>query len=381
MKKKVIIGLSGGVDSSVSAFLLKKEGYEVEGVFMRNWDSGLNYDIKGNPFLQKSICPQIKDFQDAQKIAEQLNIKCHFVDFSQEYWDQVFSYVLELFNQNLTPNPDVLCNNYIKFAIFSDYVNRYFKPDFIAMGHYARLQCINKTQILKKAKDQNKDQSYFLSQLKQHQLTKILFPIGELTKTQVRKIAYQENLVTAHKKDSTGICFIGERNFSAFLQNYLPINKGLIKDINGNILSKRHLGVYYYTIGQRKGLNLGNTSYNSSPWFVVGKDLSTNTLYVDQNSESIYLYSDSALIINVIWRNYEYFKYPNIMVLKSKFRYRQPEQKVQVYWINHQKLRIFFKKNKSVVPGQVCAFYYKDICLGAGMIKEVYYKNKKRQYV
>ncbi|MDV3197668.1 MAG: tRNA 2-thiouridine(34) synthase MnmA, partial [Candidatus Phytoplasma australasiaticum] len=205
MKKKVIIGLSGGVDSSVSAFILKKRGYDVEGVFMRNWDSGLNYDIKGNPFLKKSICPQMKDFQDAQKIAEQLHINCHFVDFSQEYWDQVFSYVLELFNQNLTPNPDVLCNNYIKFAIFSDYVNRHFKPDFIAMGHYARLQCINKNQILKKAQDQNKDQSYFLSQLKKHQLTKILFPIGELTKTQVRKIAYQENLVTANKKDSTGI--------------------------------------------------------------------------------------------------------------------------------------------------------------------------------
>ncbi|MFW8664304.1 tRNA 2-thiouridine(34) synthase MnmA, partial [Candidatus Phytoplasma citri] len=204
MKKKVIIGLSGGVDSSVSAFLLKKQGYEVEGVFMRNWDSSLNYDIQGNPFLKKTICPQIQDFQDAQKIAEQLNIKCHFVDFSKEYWDQVFSYVLDLFNQNLTPNPDVLCNNYIKFSIFSDYVNRLFKPDFIAMGHYARLHIIDNDQILKKAKDQNKDQSYFLSQLQKHQLTKILFPLGTLTKTQVRKIAYQENLATAHKKDSTG---------------------------------------------------------------------------------------------------------------------------------------------------------------------------------
>ncbi|MDO8059281.1 tRNA 2-thiouridine(34) synthase MnmA ['Crotalaria aegyptiaca' phytoplasma] len=381
MKKKVIIGLSGGVDSSVSAFLLKKQGYEVEGVFMRNWDSSLNYDIQGNPFLKKTICPQIQDFQDAQKIAEQLNIKCHFVDFSREYWDQVFSYVLDLFNQNLTPNPDVLCNNYIKFSIFSDYVNRLFKPDFIAMGHYARLHIIKNDQILKKAKDQNKDQSYFLSQLQKHQLTKILFPLGALTKTQVRKIAYQENLATAHKKDSTGICFIGERNFSAFLQNYLPINKGLIKDMKGNILSQKHLGVFYYTIGQRKGLNLGNTSYNSSPWFVVGKDLVTNTLYVDQNSESIYLYSDSALIINVVWRDYKSFKYPNIMILKSKFRYRQPEQEVKIYWINQQQLRIFFKEIKVVVPGQICAFYYEDICLGAGMIKEVYYKNKKRQYV
>ncbi|EMR14470.1 MAG: tRNA 2-thiouridine(34) synthase MnmA [Sweet potato little leaf phytoplasma] len=383
MKKKVIIGLSGGVDSSVSAFILKKRGYDVEGVFMRNWDSGLNYDFRGNPFIKQSICPQIQDFKDAQKIAEQLKINCHFVDFSQAYWDKVFSYVLKLFNQNLTPNPDVLCNNYIKFAIFSDYVNRKFKPDYIAMGHYARIQVINGDPILKKAEDQNKDQSYFLSQLQKKQLTKILFPIGDLTKIQVRKIAYQENLVTANKKDSTGICFIGERRFADFLQNYLPINKGLIKDTKGNILPKKHLGVFYYTIGQRKGLNLGNLPCcNSSPWYVVGKDLATNTLYVEQNSDSIYLYSDSALIINVIWRDYKNFRYPNIMTLKSKFRYRQPEQEIKAYWIDYRQLKIFFKERiKAVVPGQICAFYYEDFCLGAGMIQEVYYKNKKRQYV
>ncbi|MDV3205211.1 MAG: tRNA 2-thiouridine(34) synthase MnmA [Weeping tea tree witches'-broom phytoplasma] len=380
MKKKVIIGLSGGVDSSVAALILQKHNYEVEGIFMRNWDSSLNYDIQGNPYINNNICPQAQDFQDALKIAQQLNIKCHKVDFSHEYWTQVFTSFLKFLSKNLTPNPDVLCNNHIKFLTFIKYAEQ-FQPDYIAMGHYAKVTLKNKRNILTKALDVSKDQTYFLSQLQHKQLNKIIFPLGNLTKNQVRKIAVQESLVTAHKKDSTGICFIGERKFSSFLQNYLPIKKGVIKNINNDEVLKQHQGVIYYTIGQRKGLNLGDINNNSLPWFVVGKNLKTNTLYVDQNHNSPYLYSDSALVINVVWRSYKNFNNCGRMKLKAKFRYRQPDQDVEIDWINKKVLKVYYPKTiKSVTPGQVCAFYYNEFCLGAGMIKEVYYQNQKRLY-
>jgi tRNA-specific 2-thiouridylase len=382
MKKKVIIGLSGGVDSSVAAFLLKKAGYEVEGVFMRNWDSSLNYDVEGNPFVNNNICPQEQDFNDALKVAEQLNIKCHKVDFSEDYWNQVFTSFLNGLKANLTPNPDVLCNNKIKFDIFVKYVEQ-FNPDYIAMGHYARIIYKNKEIILAKALDRDKDQTYFLSQLKIEQLKKVLFPLGELTKSQVREIAAKENLITAKKKDSTGICFIGERNFFVFLNNYLKTNKGPIKDMNGVFL-KEHEGVIKYTIGQRKRLNLKVTKENQSPWFVVGKDLKNNILYVDQNAESPYLYSDSALIIDVVWRNCDgnIYKKNARMKIEAKFRYRQPNQEVEIIFLNESTIKIYYpQKIKLVTPGQVCSFYKGDFCLGAGIIKEVYSQNKKMLYV
>ncbi|KXT29187.1 tRNA (5-methylaminomethyl-2-thiouridylate)-methyltransferase [Candidatus Phytoplasma oryzae] len=381
MKKKVIIGLSGGVDSSVAAFLLKQKGFEVEGIFMRNWESSLNNDIEGNNFIDNNICPQERDFQDALKIAKQLGIKCSRVDFIEEYWQKVFSIFLKQIRKNLTPNPDVLCNNQIKFLTFLNYAKK-FKPHYIAMGHYAQIIYKNHQPILTKSVDQNKDQTYFLSQLKKKQLKKIIFPLGKLTKSEVREIARREKLANADKKDSTGICFIGERKFFNFLNNYLPTQKGPIKDINGNFL-KEHDGVFKYTIGQRKNLNLKVSKQNSGPWFVVGKDLKNNTLYVDQNFNSSFLYSDSALIVDVIWRRYDgIIMSRNVRnKLKAKFRYRQLDQNVEIAWINKTTLKVFYKqKIKSVTPGQICAFYQKDFCLGAGMILEVYLRNKKLLY-
>ncbi|PQP79941.1 tRNA 2-thiouridine(34) synthase MnmA [Candidatus Phytoplasma phoenicium] len=379
MKKKVIIGLSGGVDSSVAAFLLKKQGYEVEGVFMRNWDSSLNYDIQGNPYLKENICPQEQDFQDALKVAQQLNIKCHKVDFSEKYWEQVFSVFLKNLQKNLTPNPDVLCNNRIKFLTFIEYAQQ-FNPSYIAMGHYAQVSYNKNQPTLTKAFDQNKDQTYFLSQLKQKQLENILFPLGNMTKKKVRDIALREKLCTAKKKDSTGICFIGERKFFTFLNNYLPKNKGYIKDMKGNVL-KEHEGVFKYTIGQRKSLNLKVTKTNQAPWFVVGKDLKTNTLYVDQSYDSSYLYSDSALIADVVWRNKEILKNHGKIRMKAKFRYRQSEQDVILHWLTNDTLKVEYpQKIKLVTPGQICAFYKEEICFGAGVIQEVYFQNKKMIY-
>ncbi|MFR0367722.1 tRNA 2-thiouridine(34) synthase MnmA [Candidatus Phytoplasma palmae] len=380
MKKKVIIGMSGGVDSSVSAFLLKKQGYEVEGIFMRNWDSSLNYDIQGNPFINENICPQEQDFKDALAVAQQLKIKLHKVNFTEEYWKEVFSNFLSLLKKNLTPNPDVLCNNKIKFSTFIDYASK-FNPDYIAMGHYANITYINKKPVLTKAFDKNKDQTYFLSQLKQKQLENIIFPLGHITKESVRKIASELKLINANKKDSTGICFIGERKFFSFLKNYLNFQKGPIKDVN-NVFLKEHEGVIKYTIGQRKGLNLKVTKENSSPWFVVGKDLKTNTLYVDQNIDSPYLYSDSAIVVDIVWRSYDIYQNNGKMKMKAKFRYRQPDQDIEMIWLNEKTVKIYYpQKIKSVTPGQICAFYKDEFCLGAGMIKEVFLKNKKLLYV
>jgi tRNA-specific 2-thiouridylase len=380
-KKKVIIGLSGGVDSSVSALLLKQQGYEVEGVFMRNWDSSLNYDIQGNRFFLNNMCPQEQDYQDVLKVCEQLKIKCHRINFIEEYWNKVFISFLNQIKKNLTPNPDVLCNNQIKFKTFIEYAKK-LKTDYIAMGHYAQIIFYKNNFILKKALDSNKDQTYFLSQLEEKQIKNIIFPLGKIKKEEVRIIAKKENLINADKKDSTGICFIGERNFFNFLNNYFPIKKGPIKNILDGTVLKEHDGVIRYTIGQRKKLNLKVNKQNQGPWFVVGKELKTNTLYVDQNNDSSFLYSDSALIVNIVWRNYNLFFNNNDKIkLEAKFRYRQPDQKIEMEWINKKNVKIYYKqKIKLVTPGQICAFYKDDFCIGAGMILEVYSNNKKLIY-
>ncbi|MEZ0180241.1 tRNA 2-thiouridine(34) synthase MnmA ['Camptotheca acuminata' phytoplasma] len=379
MKKKVIVGLSGGVDSSVAAFLLQKEGYEVEAIFMRNWDSSLNYDVEGNPNVDEDVCPQEQDYQDALKVAKQLNIKFHRVDFSEEYWNQVFTFFLNDLKKNLTPNPDVLCNNKIKFLAFIEYAKQ-FNPDYIAMGHYARIIFKDNKNMLATSLDVNKDQTYFLSQLKPEQLNNIIFPLGNKTKKEVREIALRENLITATKKDSTGICFIGERKFFVFLNNYLPPKKGPIKDMNGSIL-KEHEGVFKYTIGQRKGLNLKVSKENQSPWFVVGKDLKTNTLYVDQNNDSSYLYSDACLVTDVVWRD-KHFKKNKPKKILAKFRYRQSFQEVEIFFIDKNTIKVVYpQKIKSVTPGQICAFYDGDFCLGAGVIQKVYSGEKQMLYV
>jgi tRNA-uridine 2-sulfurtransferase len=300
MKKKVIIGLSGGVDSSVAAALLIEQGYHVEGVFMRNWDSAANQDLKGNPTFDDEICEQEKDYLDAKQVADALNIKLHRVDFIEDYWDRVFAYFLDEYKKNRTPNPDVLCNNEIKFKAFIDYAKT-LDYDYIAMGHYARVDLEGDEPKLLRGLDASKDQSYFLSQLQANQLKNVMFPIGHLLKKEVREIALKYNLITAKKKDSTGICFIGERHFSDFLSNYLPAKSGLMKRLDGTVV-KEHHGLMNYTIGQRKGLGIGGTKDSLNAWYVVGKDLQTNTLYVEPDDNHPHLFSDEAIITDVVWR-------------------------------------------------------------------------------
>ena len=373
-KKKVIIGLSGGVDSSVAAYLLLKDGYDVEAVFMRNWDSATNHDLKGNPTTFDEMCEQEKDFQDAQLVADKLGIKLHKVDFIEDYWDRVFTYFLDEYKKNRTPNPDVLCNNEIKFKAFVDYAKQ-FNPDYIAMGHYARIDLTGDYPKLLRAVDQNKDQTYFLSQLKEDQLKNVMFPIGNIDKKEVRKIALEQNLATATKKDSTGICFIGERHFNQFLSNYLPAQPGKMKRLDGTVL-KNHHGLMNYTIGQRKGLGIGGSKDELGAWYVVGKDLKTNTLYVEPDFDHPHLYSDSALITDVIWRG------PKIDgQMTAKFRYRQKDNDVIVKWIDEETILVSYPQTiRAITPGQVCAFYQGDVCLGSGFISEAYMDKKTRLY-
>lgn len=373
-KEKVIIGLSGGVDSSVAAYLLIQDGYDVEAVFMRNWDSATNLDFKGNPTAFDEVCEQEKDYQDAVKVAEKLGIKLHRVDFIEDYWNRVFTYFLEEYKKNRTPNPDVLCNNEIKFKAFVDYVKR-FDADYIAMGHYAQVDLTGSEPKLLRAKDQNKDQTYFLSQLRSDQLKNVIFPIGHLDKKEVREIAKREGLATALKKDSTGICFIGERHFNEFLSNYLPAQPGDMRTLEG-VYVKKHSGLMNYTIGQRKGLGIGGTKDTTEPWFVVGKDLKTNTLFVEPDGNHKNLYSDQAIITEVTWRG------PKVDgKMTAKFRYRQPDQDVLVKWLNEDTIEVSYPQGiKAVTPGQVCAFYQNEVCLGAGFIDQVFMDKKLRQY-
>jgi tRNA-specific 2-thiouridylase len=373
-KKKVIVGLSGGVDSSVAAYLLKKDGYDVEAVFMRNWDSATNRDIKGNPTVFDEVCEQEKDYQDAKAVADKLGIILHKVDFIEDYWDRVFSYFLDEYKKNRTPNPDVLCNNEIKFKAFVDYVKK-FDADYIAMGHYAQIDLSGEYPKLLRAFDQNKDQTYFLSQLREEQLKNVMFPIGHLDKKEVRKIALEQDLITAEKKDSTGICFIGERHFADFLSNYLPAQKGLMKRLDGTVM-KEHFGLMNYTIGQRKGLGIGGSKDELSAWYVVGKDLKTNTLYVEPGFDHPHLYSDEAIITDVVWRG------PKTSgKMTAKFRYRQKDNDVFVEWMDEQTIRVAYPDQiRAVTPGQVCAFYQGDVCVGSGFIDQVFMDKKRRQY-
>lgn len=372
-KKKVILGLSGGVDSSVAAYLLLKDGFEVEAVFMRNWDSATNFDILGNPTKDDEVCEQEKDYQDAKKVANKLGIKLHRVNFVKEYWDRVFTYFLDEYKKNRTPNPDVLCNNEIKFKAFLDYAMT-LDCDYIAMGHYARVKREDGNVYLLKGVDKNKDQSYFLSQLTEKQLEKALFPVGDIDKDEVREIARKLDLATKDKKDSTGICFIGERDFNKFLANYLPAKPGKMRRLDGRIIGE-HMGLMNYTIGQRKGLGIGTIQGEDGPWYVVGKDLKTNTLYVESKDHLNYLKSDEAEIIDYVWRGSKKDgKYT------AKFRYRQKDQPVEVKFIDKNKFIVKYDNIKAVTPGQVCAIYDGDICLGSGFIDKVYYKGKERRY-
>ncbi len=372
---KVILGLSGGVDSSVSLKLLKNQGYDVEAMFMRNWDSALNNDILGNPDKDDEICPQEKDYMDAVMVSNQLDVVLHRVDFVKEYWDNVFTYFIEEYKKGRTPNPDIMCNKYIKFNAFLNHAKD-LGADYIAMGHYARVRHEKDKSYLLRGKDSNKDQTYFLSQISQEQLRKSLFPIGELTKTEVRRIAHEANLETADKKDSTGICFIGERRFHEFLKNYIPSQPGNIVTMNGDIIGT-HDGLMYYTIGQRKGLGIGgNNNYSYSPWFVVGKRLDKNELIVGQGSDNIYLMSNHCYANNINWIT---DKPIQGKIYSAKFRYRQKDNDVRIEYINDDLIHIIYDQGvSSVTPGQAVVLYDGDVCLGGGIIDTVYYNDEKR---
>ncbi len=365
--KTVVIGMSGGVDSSVAAILLKKQGYNVIGLFMRNWDSSINNDILGNPTLNNNICPQEQDYNDALKVCQQLEIPLERVDFVKEYWDYVFTYFLDELKKGRTPNPDIMCNKYIKFDMFSKHA-KMLGADFIATGHYARMSNGN----LLKGLDQNKDQSYFLAQVSRKQLENVLFPVGELNKEEVRKIALEYGLITATKKDSTGICFIGERNITKFLENYLPNNPGNIVNIKTGEVIGKHIGLMYYTIGQRRGLNIGGFSDRT---FVVGKNLDKNELYI-ADGDTEYLYSDSCLIEEINWLYEE-----KITECSAKFRYRQSDNDVSIEHLDNKIMVRYPQKIKSVTPGQICALYKNDILVGSGIIKEIYKDNEKIKYI
>ena len=358
---KVVVGMSGGVDSSVTAIKLMDAGYDVIGLFMRNWDSTINNDILGNPSDLNDICPQEKDYNDALKVCEKLGIPLYRVDFVKEYWDYVFTYFLDELKKGRTPNPDIMCNKYIKFDMFAKKAKE-LGADFIATGHYARI----KDGKLYRAVDSNKDQTYFLSQVSKEQLSNVLFPIGDMEKSEVREIARKYDLITADKKDSTGICFIGERNFKEFLKNYLPNNPGNIVNIDtGKILGK-HIGLMYYTIGQRRGLNVGGTK---NRLFVVSKEIDKNILYVAEGDENKYLLSYSCEVEDV-----------NLLddlpsKCTAKFRYRQPDNDVMVKKLDNGNLLVSYKQGvKAVTEGQACVLYNGDECLGGGIIKKVYKK-------
>lgn len=365
--KTVVVGMSGGVDSAVAAYILKQQGYKVIGLFMRNWDSIANNDIIGNEKINQNICPQEQDYLDAKLAADIIGIELKRKDFIQEYWNYVFENFIDEYSKGRTPNPDILCNKFIKFDKMLNYAINELKADFLATGHYAKLI----DGQLYKADDKEKDQSYFLSQLTKKQLEKVIFPLSNYTKSQVRKIAKKINLNVAQKKDSTGICFIGERNFNKFLQNYIPSKKGDIVDIeNGKIIGK-HSGVMYYTFGQRKGLNLGGMK---QPYFLAAKNVEEKKLFAAPLSkEKEYLSSNMlhATNLNLNTNNFD------IKKLSAKFRYRQKDVNIFNVKINLNEKTIYvnYKNQLAITPGQQIVLYENDKCIGGAIIDKVYKNN------
>ncbi len=356
MAKTVVVGMSGGVDSSVAALLLKQQGYNVIGLFMNNWEET---DECG-------ACTGEEDFADVRRVANAIGVPYYSVNFAKEYMDRVFSYFLAEYKAGRTPNPDVLCNREIKFKDFKNTAKK-LGADYIATGHYCDILHDGDTHYLLKAKDQSKDQTYFLNQLSQDQLDGVLFPLGKLDKSEVRKIAEENGLATATKKDSTGICFIGERNFREFLLKYIPAKKGKIMTYDGKVLGE-HLGLMYYTIGQRRGLGIGGQKEdNGSRWFVIEKDLKNNILYVAHGAEDK-LFSKGLLMNSCNW--IPSAPKEKVFECTAKFRYRQPEQKCKVY-IRDKGIEVEFEeKQRAITEGQFAVFYDGDKCIGGGVIEK-----------
>jgi len=356
---RVVIGMSGGVDSSVAALLLKQQGYEVIGIFMKNWD---DTDEFGH-------CTAEEDAEDVRRVCDQIGIPYYTVNFEKQYFDKVFSYFLDEYKRGRTPNPDVMCNREIKFGDFLKKAEE-LNADFLATGHYAQVERdANGVTKLLRGIDSNKDQTYFLNALNQEQLAKAMFPIGHLPKPEVRKIAEAAGLYTAKKKDSTGVCFIGERNFKQFLSQYLPAKPGDMIDILTGEKKGRHDGLMYYTLGQRQGLGIGGNG-NGEPWFVAEKDLEANILYVVQGDTHQSLYSESLLATNMNWIIAD--AQPETFECTAKFRYRQPDQQVTVQKLPNGEAKITFAKHqKAITPGQAVVLYDGDVCIGGGTIDKV----------
>ncbi len=359
---KVIVGLSGGVDSSVAALLLKEQGYDVVGVFMKNWD---DTDDEG-------FCTAEEDYKDAEAVANEIGIPIYSINFEKEYYNRVFTYFLDEYKKGRTPNPDIMCNKEIKFKAFLDFAKD-LGADYLATGHYARIRRNEDGSVeMLRGLDNNKDQTYFLSQLTQVQIKDVIFPIGDLQKSDVRNLAEKYNLATAHKKDSTGICFIGERDFNEFLSNYLPAQPGNMVDIDTGKIMGKHDGLMYHTIGQRRGLGIGG---DGEAWFVCGKDLSKNELLVCQGSENPYLYSNRlfASEFQTSLKKFERIDFEGV----AKFRYRQKDIPVKVKFIDDTHVEVEYDHIKSVTPGQAAVFYDGEVCIGSAIIDEVYNGDKK----
>ena len=354
MADRVIVGMSGGVDSSVTALLCLEQGYEVEGLFMKNWDEddGTEY------------CTAMEDLADAQSVCDKLGIKFNQANFAAEYWDNVFEHFLTEYGEGRTPNPDVLCNREIKFQVFAQYA-RLLGADYIATGHYARLAEVDGERRLLKGLDPNKDQSYFLQSVSQEQFDRVMFPIGELQKSEVRELAEKHGLPTHAKKDSTGICFIGERRFKDFLQDYLPANPGDIVTLEDEVIGE-HQGLMYHTLGQRQGLGIGGLRGSSeAPWYVVGKDLNANRLIVAQGNDNPALFCSAMTVRTIEWIGTP----PELPAeLHVKIRYRQADQQCRLTQSENGYEVSFAEPQRAVTPGQWACFYDGDICLGGGII-------------
>lgn len=364
-KKRVVVGMSGGVDSSVTALLLKEQGYDVIGVFMKNWD---DTDESG-------FCSATEDYEDVVKVANQIDIPYYTVNFEKEYWNKVFTYFLEEYKSGRTPNPDIMCNKEIKFKAFLDYALQ-IGADYVATGHYAQIDRSSGKAKLLKGLDANKDQSYFLSQLSADVLDKVMFPLGDIDKSEVREIAKNNNLATATKKDSTGICFIGERNFKDFLSDYLPAQPGNMETLTGEVKGK-HDGLMYHTLGQRHGLGIGGPG---EPWFVVGKNVKENILYVEQGYYHEALYSDALVATEMNWVNG--LPKEKTFSCYAKFRYRQEDTKVQVTVLDDDSVRVEFEEpQRAITPGQALVLYDGRVCMGGGTIDNIYKNEEEIKYV
>ncbi len=353
----VIVGMSGGVDSSVAALLLLQQGYQVEGLFMKNWDEDDGTED----------CTAKEDLADAQAVADKIGIKLHVANFAAEYWDNVFEHFLNEYRAGRTPNPDILCNKEIKFKAFLEYAI-HLGANYIATGHYVRKNNTDDdTAQLLKGLDNNKDQSYFLHAVNGHQIAKTLFPVGELEKPEVRKLAEGHDLITANKKDSTGICFIGERRFKDFLERYIPAQPGEILTADGEVLGK-HNGLMFHTLGQRQGLGIGGLqNHSEEPWYVVDKDIPSNQLIVGQGNNHPLLFTTSLSVSNIDWVSGHAPDMP--IKIKAKTRYRQPDQECMLEQLNSGYHVHFTEPQRAVTPGQSVVFYDGEICLGGGVIE------------